>query len=242
MNFSYSRDLRLQSDLANFAKTNSTSLLLNSLEPSPDGGGYNSAILINQQGEKIAQYDKIRLMPFGEYVPLPRWLPGASSVRAIVGEFTPGNSYTLMPLGDLRAGVFICIEAAHPSIARAFTDEGADVLINISNDGYLGPTPVMRQHLSNAIFRAVENDRPLIRVTNSGISAFIGSNGQVSDMTAGFQPAVRKWSIENSKKGETFYTRHGDLFAYVCALITLGFISATFMNKHKVRNSTKRRG
>ncbi len=147
-----------------------------------------------------------------------------------------------MPLGDLRAGVFICIEAAHPSIARAFTNEGADVLINISNDGYLGPTPVMRQHLSNAIFRAVENDRPLIRVTNSGISAFIGSNGRVSDLTAGFQPAVRKWFLENPKNGQTFYTRHGDLFAYGCALITLGFVSATFMTKRKIGNSIERRG
>src|SRR5436309_14840354 len=193
MYISYSRDLRLQSDLANFAKTNSTSLLLNSLEPSPDGGGYNSAILINQQGEKIAQYDKIRLMPFGEYVPLPRWLPGASSVRAIVGEFKPGSSYTLMPLGALSAGVFICIEAAHPGIARNFTNEGADVLINISNDGYLGPTPVMRQHLANAIFRAVENNRDLVRVTNTGITAFVSSSGQTFDVTPGFQTAVRSW-------------------------------------------------
>jgi len=239
MNFSYSRDLRLQSDLANFAKTNSTSLLLNSLEPSPDGGGYNSAILINQQGEKIAQYDKIRLMPFGEYVPLPRWLPGASSVRAIVGEFTPGNSYTLMPLGDLRAGVFICIEAAHPSIARAFTDEGADLLINISNDGYLGPTAVMRQHLANAVFRAVENDRRLIRVTNSGISAFIDSNGRVKNSTDGFQVTVRTWDASGYAHGKSFYTRHGDVFAYACALIALGFVSAIFMTK---RSTIKRRG
>src|SRR5438105_1318697 len=242
MNFSYTRDPHLKEVVANFTRNNHTSVLLNSLEPATSGGDYNSAILVNQEGAIVAQYDKIRLMPFGEYVPLPRWLPGASSVRAIVGEFTPGSSYTLMPLGDLRAGVFICIEAAHPSIARAFTDEGADVLINISNDGYLGPTPVMRQHLSNAIFRAVENDRPLIRITNSGISAFIGSNGQVSDMTAGFQPAVRKWFIENPKNGETFYTRHGDLFAHGCALITLRFISATFMTKHRFGKVMNKRG
>ncbi len=187
MNFSYSRDQHLRQVVADFTRNNQTAVLLNSLEPSAEGGEYNSAIVVNQEGQKIAQYDKIRLMPFGEYVPLPRWLPGASSVRAIVGEFTPGSSYTLMPLGDLRAGVFICIEAAHPGVARAFTNEGADVLINISNDGYLGPTPVMRQHLANAIFRAVENDRPLIRVTNAGISAYISSNGSVSDETPGFQ-------------------------------------------------------
>ena len=181
----------------------------------------------------MAQYDKIRLMPFGEYVPLPHWLPGASSVRGIVGDFTPGSSYTLMPLGAFRVWVFICIEAAHSSIARTFTKEGADVLINISNDGYLGPTPVMREHLSNAIFRAVENDRLLIRVTNSGISALIESNGQVRDMTPTFQPGVRKWLVGDPKHRETVYTHYGDLFVYVCALIALGFISATFMSRRQ---------
>jgi apolipoprotein N-acyltransferase len=233
MNFAYSRDPQLQKVIANFAQTNHTSVLLNSLEPAPNGGSYNSAILVNEQGQKIAQYDKIRLMPFGEYVPLPRWLPGSGSVRGIVGEFTPGSSYTLMPLGALRAGVFICIEAAHPEIARSFTNEGADVLINISNDGYLGPTAVMRQHLANAVFRAVENDRDIVRATNSGITASINSNGVVSDTTTPFQEAVRTWTISKTGPGSTFYSRHGDLFACGCGLITLGFISATFMTRRR---------
>jgi apolipoprotein N-acyltransferase len=178
-----------------------------------------------------ARYDKIRLMPFGEYVPLPRWLPGASSVRGLVGEFMPGSSYTLMPLGALRAGVFICIEAAHPSIARSFTNEGAEVLINISNDGYLGPTPVMRQHLANAVFRAVENDRDLVRVTNSGITASISSTGAVLYQTNGFHEDVRTWTISKHAGNGTFYSTHGDVFVYGCALISLGFISASFMKR-----------
>jgi len=231
MNFSYSRDPHLREVVGNFARENHTSVLLNSLEPATGDGDQNSAVMTNEQGEIVARYDKIRLMPFGEYVPLPRWLPGASSVRSIVGEFKPGSSYTLMPLGALRAGVFICIEAAHPGIARNFTNEGADVLINISNDGYLGPTPVMRQHLSNAIFRAVENDRDLIRVTNTGITAHINANGVVSDQTGGFQEAVRTWTITKSGAGSTFYSRHGDVFVYSCALISLGFISASFMRR-----------
>ena len=233
MNFDYSRDSRLQKLLVEFTQSHQVSLLLNSLEPATGDGQYNSAILINEQGQKAAQYDKIRLMPFGEYVPLPRWLPGARSVRAIVGEFTPGSSYTLMPLGDLRAGVFICIEAAHPGIARTFTNEGADVLINISNDGYLGPTAVMRQHLANAVFRAVENDRPLLRVTNSGISASIDSHGRVLSSTAAFQPDVQVWYATRGTKVTTFYSRHSDLFAYACALITLGFISASFVLRNQ---------
>jgi apolipoprotein N-acyltransferase len=235
MNFSYSRDPQLQNTIAKFAQDNHTSILLNSLEPAPNGGSTNSAVLVNEKGEMSARYDKIRLMPFGEYVPLPRWLPGSGSVRGIVGEFTPGTSFTLMPLGALRAGVFICIEAAHPEIARSFTNEGADVLINISNDGYLGPTAVMRQHLANAVFRAVENDRDVVRVTNSGISAYIDSNGAISDTTPPFQPAVRTWTITRNGLGSTFYSRHGDVFAYGCALITLGLISASFMTRKVTR-------
>ncbi len=233
MNFSYSRDPQLQTIVGSLARAHRTYVLLNSLEPAPNGGSYNSAILINEQGQKIAQYDKIRLMPFGENVPLPRWLPGSGSVRSIVGEFTPGSSYTLMPLGALRAGVFICIEAAHADVARSFTNAGADVLINISNDGYLGPTAVMRQHQAAAVFRAVENDRDLVRVTNSGISAYIGSDGAVLDPTLSFQEAVRSWTVSKTATGSTFYSRHGDVFAYGCALITLGFISATFMTRRK---------
>ena len=233
MNFGYSRDPQLRDFVGNFARSNQTAVMLNSLESAPNGGSYNSAVMVNEQGQKVAQYDKIRLMPFGEYVPLPRWLPGASSVRGIVGDFTPGSSYTLMPLGALRAGVFICVEAAHPGIARTFANEGADVLVNISNDGYLGPTPVMRQHLANAIFRAVENRRPLIRVTNSGISAYVDSDGRILDSTRGFEPTVRSWKIRREPEGQTFYMRHGDVFAYACVLISLGIISATFMTRRK---------
>src|SRR4029077_11811999 len=183
MNFSYGSDSQLRGVLASFAKANTTSVLLNSQEVAPNDGIYNSAVLINEEGSLVAQYDKIRLLPFGEYVPLPQWLPGAGLIRGIVGDFTPGANYGLMPVGNMRAGVFICIESAYPSIARRFTGEGADVLINISNDGYLGPTAVMRQHLANAVFRAVENNRPLLRVTNTGITAFITPQGQVRDAT-----------------------------------------------------------
>lgn len=245
MNFSYSRNPHLREVLSNFVRTNKqnqTFVLLNSLEPARDGGESNSALLINEEGRIVVQYDKIRLMPFGEYVPLPHWLPGASSVRGVVGDFTPGSSYTLMPLGAFRAGVFICIEAAHPSVARRFANESADMLINISNDGYLGPTPVRRQHLSNAIFRAVENGRHLVRVTNNGISADIESDGRILDSTSTSAPAVRTWRPGIGKEGKTFYTRHGDLFAYACALISLGLVSATFRTRRSFRSPTVREG
>jgi apolipoprotein N-acyltransferase len=228
MNFTYGSDSQLREMLAAFAITHNTSVLLNSQELAPNDGIYNSALLINEQGSLVAQYDKIRLLPFGEYVPLPRWVPGAGLIRAIVGDFTPGANFRLMPVGNVRAGVFICIESAYPSIARRFTAEGADVLINISNDGYLGPTAVMRQHLANAVFRAVENGRPVLRVTNSGITAFITSAGEVRDATQGFTPAVRTWIIARAETSSTFYTRHGDAFVMVCGVLSFLLFALSF--------------
>jgi apolipoprotein N-acyltransferase len=221
MNFAYGGDNQLRAVLANFARTNHTSILLNSQEVAPNDGIYNSAVLINQEGSLVAQYDKIRLLPFGEYVPLPEWVPGAGLIRGIVGDFTPGTNYRLMSVGEVRTGVFICIESAYPSIARRFAAEGADVLINISNDGYLGPTAVMRQHLANPVFRAVENGRPLLRVTNTGITARITPRGEVKDATQGFRPEVRTWGITRAQSPKTFYSVHGDWFAAGCAVLSL---------------------
>lgn len=226
MNFTYLNDPQFQTLIGNFAKTHHTSVLFNSQEPAPDAGSYNSALLINEEGRLVAQYDKIRLMPFGEYVPLPRWMPGASLITGLVGDFTPGTKYTLMPVGDKHAGVFICIESAYPTIARTFTAAGADVLINISNDGYLGPTAVMRQHLSNVVFRAVENARPVLRVTNTGITASIRADGNVVDETQSFVPAVRIWKVNPAPNIDTFYSRHGHLFVVACSILSLLFCAA----------------
>jgi apolipoprotein N-acyltransferase len=225
MNFAYGSDPQLRDRITHFARENRTSLLFNSLESAPEGGDYNSALMVNEEGRLVAQYDKIRLMPFGEYVPLPGWVPGSNVIAPLVGGFKAGTNYSLMPLGQARAGVFICFESAFPSIARTFTNEGAGVLINISNDGYLGPTPVMRQHLANAIFRAVENDRPLLRVTNTGLTAYIPGDGKLKDLTDGFQPAVRIWAV-NENSAKPFYTKHGDLFVGLCAFITLVILAA----------------
>lgn len=226
MNFSYARDSEFRALIADFARQERASVIFNSLEPAPAGGAYNSAVMINDEGRLVAQYDKIRLLPFGEYVPLPRWL-GGGLLGGIVGDFTPGAHYTLLPVGQAHAGVFICFESAFPSIARAFTRAGADVLINISNDGYLGKTPVLRQHLANVVFRAVENRRTILRVTNTGISARITPQGEVLDATNSFEPAARTWTITRATKGETFYTRHGDLFVALCALLTLVALATT---------------
>ncbi len=231
MNFSYARDSQLREMLASFTARNRASVIFNALEPAPLDGFYNSAVMVNEEGRLIAQYDKIRLLPFGEYVPLPRWLPGANLIPVMVGDFTPGVKYPLLPLGNARAGIFICFESAFPSVARTFSAEGADVLINISNDGYLGPTPVMKQHLANAIFRAVENQRPLLRVTNTGITAYVTERGEVLEASDGFQPATRIWNISRASNGTSFYTRHGDAFALFAAAISALLIIASLKSK-----------
>ncbi len=242
MNFTHARDARFRELLKTFTRANHTSVLFNSLEPAPNGGAFNAAVIVNEEGRLVAQYDKIRLMPFGEYVPLPQWLPGAGLVRGIVGEFTPGARHVLMPLGEAqnaaRAGVFICIESAFPSIARNFTDEGADVLINISNDAYQGRTAVMRQHLANTVFRAVENDRFVLRVTNTGITALISPRGEVLDAAEGFEPAVRTWTITRADGHKTFYTRNGDIFAATCAFISLLMAVVTFIGPTRAQLQT----
>jgi apolipoprotein N-acyltransferase len=220
MNFAYGYDSQLRTVLAQFARSNHTSVLFNSLEAAPQSGSYNSALLVNEEGSLVAQYDKIRLMPFGEYVPLPSWMPGSSTIAPLVGGFVAGTKYPLLPVGQSRAGVFICFESAFPDIARELTKAGAGMLVNISNDGYLGPTPVMRQHLANAIFRAVENDRPVLRVTNTGLTAYIANNGEVNDVGPGFQPAARVWGVR-SVASRTFYAQYGELFVALCALITV---------------------
>jgi apolipoprotein N-acyltransferase len=226
MNFAYATDESFRNFLQTFAREHKTAVLFNSQEPAPADGTYNAALMVNSDGRLVAQYDKIRLLPFGEYVPLPHWIPGAALIGGIAGDFTAGDAFTLMPVGAQQAGVFICIEAAYPDIARRFTAEGAGLLINISNDGYLGPTAVMRQHLANAVFRAVENGRPLLRVTNSGITAFVESHGDVQDETPGFQEAIRTWPIPHSDKQVTFYTRHGDLLAQICGVLSLLMVAA----------------
>jgi apolipoprotein N-acyltransferase len=227
MYFTYARDAQFRELLASFTARNRVSVLFNSQEPAPAGGVYNSAVLVNEEGRLVAQYDKIRLLPFGEYVPLPRWLPGASLIPVMVGDFTPGAEYPLMNLGGARAGVFICFESAFPSIAREFSAKGADVLVNITNDGYLGPTPVMRQHLANAVFRAVENSRPVLRVTNTGITAYITERGEVVGASRSFEQDTRTWTIKRASAEKTFYTKRGDVFVAACAIISLLLFATT---------------
>ena len=185
MNFAYEEDEEFRNFVHAFAAKNNVNVLFNSAEPdAPNNKYFNSAVLVGTDGKEIAQYDKIYLLPFGESVPAPL----QAIVPAFVGSFSYGKEYDLLPIGDAKAGIMICFESHFGELSREYVRDGADVLIEMTNDGYLGPTPVLRQHLANAVFRAVETNRPVLRVTNVGITAYVNERGEVSTR----RKAIRK--------------------------------------------------
>jgi apolipoprotein N-acyltransferase len=221
MNFMYEDDPETQEFINSFAARNNVSVLFNSAEPdSRNGKFFNSAVMVGPEGKEIGQYDKIYLVPFGESVPAPL----QNIVPAFVGSFSYGNEYDLFPLGDAKAGVMICFESHFGQLSREFVRNGADVIIEMTNDGYLGPTPVLRQHLANAVFRAVETNRPVLRVTNVGITAYINERGEVLDPAASYVEDTRVWSVSKSDGRQTFYVKYGDWFAWLCSIVTIGLL------------------
>ena len=225
MNFMYSDDLEFQKFIREFASKNNVSVLFNSAEPEKGGTQYyNSAVLVDTAGRKIAQYDKIYLVPFGESV--PALLQGI--MPALVGNFAYGKNYDLVPFGGAKAGVMICFESHFGNLSREFAREGADVLVEMTNDGYLGDTPILRQHLANAVFRAVETNRPVLRVTNVGISAYINERGQIIEPTSSYNTDSRIWTASKSDGNQTTYVKYGDWFAWLCSIVSVIIIGLSF--------------
>lgn len=226
MNFMYEDDKDFQEFVRAFAVKNNASVLFNAAEPDPANKKYfNSAVMVDASGNKVGQYDKIYLVPFGETVPAPL----QNIVPALVGSFSYGKEYDLLPFGEAKGGIMICFESHFPNLSREYANEGADVLIEMTNDGYLGPTPVLRQHLANAVFRAVETRRPLLRVTNVGISAYINENGDVLGPTTGYTEDTRVWSVGKSDGNRTFYVRYGDWFAWFSVVVTFGLLIVSIL-------------
>jgi apolipoprotein N-acyltransferase len=145
---------------------------------------FNSALLIDRQGKIAGRYDKLHLVPFGEYIPLKELFPFLETIVPI-GDFTSGDSYTLFSLSPAaggagaKFGVLICFEDTIPELSRNFVKKGADFLVNITNDGWFKETKAPYQHLAASVFRAVENRVPLVRAANTGVSCFIDSRGRI---------------------------------------------------------------
>jgi len=159
-------------------------------------------------------------VPFGEYIPFHNWLPFLNKIVEGVGDFKPGEKGKTLQWDNNRLGVQICYEIIFPGLSRAQVINDAVLLVNITNDAWYGRTSAPYQHFSMIVFRAVENRRSLVRSANTGISGFIDPAGRVIAATPLFTDAVltRTVPIMNQK---SFYTRHGDLFAMVCLVLSL---------------------
>jgi len=179
---------------------------------------YNSAQLVSPTGEWAARYDKVHLVPFGEYVPFESLFSFAGGLTKEVGDFSPGTSRTPLAANGIKLGVFVCYESIFPGEIRQFAAEGAQVLVNISNDGWYGDSGAYAQHLKQARARAIENGRWLLRATNTGVTASIDPYGTVvASLPRKVRSALSAPYALSSRT--TFYTRHGDWFTYLCAII-----------------------
>jgi apolipoprotein N-acyltransferase len=222
----FETDDKLFSDsTAEIARKQKSWLLAGAIAAQPAKPGdpeqiYNAGLLLNPDGIVTQKYDKVHLVPWGEYIPFSWAFGFAKSLTHEVGAFAPGVDRTPLEVGSHRYGVFICYESVFPHEVRQFAEHGAEVFVNISNDGWFGDSGAPWQHLNMARMRAVENHRWLLRGTNTGITAAIDPMGRVVAM------APRKQRVAlNAPYGlmsdTTFYTRYGDWFPILCAIISI---------------------
>ena len=233
----YTSDILFRDAVSSLARQAQTWVVAGSIGITPaihnEGPGsqiFNSAALVSPAGEWVGRYDKMHLVPFGEYLPFPQLFAFAGGLTKEVGEFQRGVSRTPLDAGGQKLGLFICYESIFPDEVREGPLQGSDVLVNISNDGWYGDSGAWKQHLQQTQMRAIENDRWLLSATNTGMTASIDPYGRIvaavprKERTALAAPYALV-------SGTTFYTRHGDWFAYLCAIISAGVIVARFVQR-----------
>jgi apolipoprotein N-acyltransferase len=224
-------DRALTSDLEEFVKKNRTPLLFGS--PTYQVKSlrtivlHNSAFLLSGEGTLLNRYHKLHLVPFGEYVPLKSVLFFVEKMVQAIGDFEPGNDYTVMtvpdgnsPSHEVRFSTVICYEIIFPDLVRRFVDKGAQVVTTITNDAWFGKSAAPYQHFSMAVFRAVENRVPIARAANTGISGFIDAKGRILAATGIFTETYLTQSLVPGNT-KTFYTSFGDLFSYACVILSI---------------------
>lgn len=183
----------------------------------------NSAVLINPPGQLAGVYDKVNLVPFGEFVPpIFSWV---NRISHEIGDFVPGTGAHNLATPGHATGTVICYEIAFPHYVREFTHQGAQLILNLSNDGYFGRSAAGQQHLLIARMRAAENGRWLVRVTNSGITASVDPAGRLAQTLPPGQPlsAILSFNWANTM---TPYVTYGDWFVYFCAICAITTIIA----------------
>ena len=178
----------------------------------------NSAVLMSPEGEVLSAYDKIHLVPYGEYVPLRRFFPFIGKLVTAVGDFVPGREYTVMEMPGAKIGTLICYETIFPGMVRKFAQKGAGLFVSITNDAWFGRSSAPYQHFSTAVFRAVENRLPVLRAANTGISGFIDAKGRIRIKSDIFVEAVLTDSVILGSFKKSFYSKYGDLFAFFCII------------------------
>ena len=211
------------------------------IKPSaPDGVVYyNSSFLISPSGELAADYRKRRLVIFGEYVPLSKWLPFLKTFAQVQGEFTPGDRVAKfnMPDLDVQTSVLICFEDIFPHHTREYASDEIDFLLNLTNNGWFRESAAQWQHAVNAVFRAVENGVPLVRCANNGLTCWVDRSGAIhetyfTDSTDIYKEGYKIAQVPLPSDGKwpaTFYRRHGDWFGWTCVAVTLIALIRTFI-------------
>lgn len=232
--------------VSGFAAEGNVNFLLGSLDFDGDRHDYNIAALFTPGEDGPQIYQKIHLVPFGEYIPFRKAFPPFEWIIGdlVPGDFTPGARHTLLRLRnpDIAAAALICFEDTLGDLTRRFVAAGAQVLINITNDGWFLQSQGAEQHLANARLRAVENARPLLRSANTGVTAFIDPRGRI---VSSFRPDGTPFAegvlaatvqIPPANAPTTFYTRHGELFSQTCAAASL-LAAAVFIRRARKRRA-----
>ena len=216
--FYLGRDADFKHRMGNIARELDAHFLLGYIDTIGDAPS-NSAGLLSPAGEQISRYDKIHLVPFGEYVPLKNILFFAESLVRNVGDFARGSEFTLSAIDGRSLATTICYEDVFPGLMRQFTKRGAQAIVNITNDGWFGSTSAPYQHLRMAVVRAVENRRYIVRGANSGITAIIDPYGNIAAQTELGERTLLD-GIAGYRSDLTFYVRFGDVFAYAMTFLT----------------------
>ena len=239
--FYFQKHDSMQETVVDVARTSGSALLFGSPSYEEEKGNIsymNSAFLLKPDGSVSGRYDKVHLVPYGEYVPLRRFFPFIGKLVAGIGDFKPGKGFYPLTINGLRLGVLICYEAIFPEAARDYKREKAEILVNITNDAWFGRTSAPYQHLSMTVFRAIETRLYLVRAANTGISAIIDPKGEILSRTGLFERTILEGDVKIIDK-KTFYAAYGDAFAYLCAiaLLIIAISKTQRRKKHAGRNS-----
>ncbi len=182
----------------------------------------NSAYLLSPDGKETGRYDKMHLLPFGEYVPLAKLLFFVKKLVPVIGAFKPGERPEIFDAAGGKFGVLICFEVIFPRVVRRMAN--AQFLVNITNDAWFGKTAASEQHLSMVAFRAVEFRMPIVRSANTGISAVIDPTGAIRVRSPLFEEWIHADVISLKKERPSVYARTGDMFAYICAFFSVAAV------------------